>query len=132
MKPQRRRRPEAPPSTAPVALAIDRIGGRGDGIGMLEGKPVYVAGSLPGERIEAQLVARRGEGWQARLVRVIAASPERIAPACAHFGICGGCALQHLTPEAYRAAKRDRITQALRRAGLGDIVVRRPAGDASR
>jgi 23S rRNA (uracil1939-C5)-methyltransferase len=45
---------------------------------------------------------------------------------CAHFGVCGGCTLQNLSPEAYRARKRDAVVAALARAGLGDVVVEEP------
>ena len=45
---------------------------------------------------------------------------------CRHFGICGGCSFQNLSPEHYRAAKRDPVVKALARAGLGDVVVAEP------
>lgn len=123
------RRPRRPTVQAPaqaVELAIERLGRHGDGIGSFEGQPAYVAFALPGERVAASLTARRGDGWQARLDRVIAASPHRIAPACVHFGRCGGCALQHLDPTSYRAFKQARVSEALRRAGLGDDLVQAP------
>ena len=45
---------------------------------------------------------------------------------CAYFGVCGGCTLQNLSPDAYRARKRDTVVAALARAGLGDVVVEEP------
>ena len=42
---------------------------------------------------------------------------------CTHFDACGGCTLQNLSPDAYRARKRDAVVAALTRAGLGDVVV---------
>ena len=45
-------------------------------------------------------------------------SPERIAPICPHFGVCGGCAVQHWQTSAYRAWKRGLVVEALRQAGL--------------
>jgi 23S rRNA (uracil1939-C5)-methyltransferase len=45
---------------------------------------------------------------------------------CVLFGVCGGCSLQNLSPEAYRACKRDAVVAALTRAGLADVVVEEP------
>ena len=47
-----------------------------------------------------------------------APSAERIAPICPHFGVCGGCAVQHWDAARYRAWKRDLVVEALRQAGL--------------
>jgi len=121
-----RRKPATPLPAEPVELAIRRLGGRGDGIGDVDGVPAYVAGALPGERVRARLVGRRGEGWQARLEAVLAPAPERIDPACRHFGLCGGCSLQHLEAQSYRTFKRARLLEALRRAGLGEATVLDP------
>jgi 23S rRNA (uracil1939-C5)-methyltransferase len=53
-----------------------------------------------------------------QLIRVEQASPERIAPICPHFGICGGCAMQHWQTSAYHAWKRGLVIEALRQAGI--------------
>jgi 23S rRNA (uracil1939-C5)-methyltransferase len=123
---QARRKAAAPVPGEPVELTIERLGGRGDGIGLIEGVPAYVAGALPGERVRARRIGKRGQGWQARLEHILSPAPERIAPACRHFGLCGGCSLQHLGPDSYGAFKRARVSEALRRAGLGDMPVLDP------
>src|SRR5215813_9366746 len=74
-------------------LAIVRLGHRGDGIADSPRGPIYVPYTLPGETIEAE--PWPGHADRRHLVRVDAASSERIAPICPHFGTCGGCALQH-------------------------------------
>lgn len=104
-----------------AALTIDRLGAQGDGVAFEAGRPVYVAGALPGEVVEA-----RGEGERRDLTRLIASSPSRVAPVCPYFGDCGGCAVQHLAREDYRAWKRGLVVEALARAGLdapvGELV----------
>jgi 23S rRNA (uracil1939-C5)-methyltransferase len=102
----------------PATLRIARLGARGDGIAELAGRPVYVAGALPGELVEVVLGAPRGDGVAARLRTVLEPSPERRAPPCGHFGDCGGCALQHLADDAYGAWKHRQLAETLARAGL--------------
>jgi 23S rRNA (uracil1939-C5)-methyltransferase len=97
---------------------IDKLGSEGVGVARVEGKPVLVPGTLPGERVAAQVEGDRGV-----VTRVIEASPDRIAPACRHFGSCGGCALQHLDWDAYLAFKYQQVVEALRRQGLGEVPV---------
>ena len=104
---------------APQDVRIERLGSDGDGVGALADRSlVYVAGSLPGEILRACPLARRGEGWAACIDTLTAASPERIAPACRHFGTCGGCTLQHWRPEPYCAWKAGLLAASLRRAGF--------------
>ena len=50
-------------------------------------------------------------------MEVLAPAPERVTPRCAHFGVCGGCALQHLSPEAQLAAKHTELRDNLERLG---------------
>jgi 23S rRNA (uracil1939-C5)-methyltransferase len=77
---------------------------------------VFVPYSLPGETVTVERV--QGHPDRRHLVRVETASAERIAPVCQHFGICGGCALQHWAMERARAWKRDLVINAIEQAGL--------------
>jgi 23S rRNA (uracil1939-C5)-methyltransferase len=95
------------------SLVIDKLGQRGDGVASSADGPVYVAGTLPGERVTAEVEGERG-----RLVSVDQPSPERIAPFCPLFGTCGGCATQHASPALYGAWKRDLVVSALAQSGL--------------
>lgn len=61
-----------------------------------------------------------------KLVEVVEPSPHRVLPVCRHFGTCGGCALQHIDDETYRAFKRDQVTQALAQRGIEDVAVEAP------
>jgi len=92
-------------------LNILRLGHRGDGIADTPAGPVYVPYTLPGETVEAETLA--GHPDRRHLIRVEAPSPERIVPICPHFGICGGCAIQHWTEQRYRAWKRDLVVHVL-------------------
>jgi 23S rRNA (uracil1939-C5)-methyltransferase len=95
---------------------IVRLGARGDGIADTPAGAIYVPYTLPGETVEVD--AWPGHPDRRHLIKVDAASPERIAPICPHFGICGGCALQHLATTRYRDWKRALVTQALAQAGI--------------
>jgi 23S rRNA (uracil1939-C5)-methyltransferase len=109
-------------------FAIDRLGAQGDGIANTETGPVFVPFTLPGEVVTA---AREKD--RATLIAVLEPSPLRFAPPCRHFGECGGCALQHLEPHSYNDWKRDKVVQALARAGIEARVGRTvPCAPASR
>lgn len=94
------------------------MGSRGDGIALHEGQRCFVPYTLPGERVSAEPQGRRGEGIAAALVEVLAPSRHRIAPACRHFGRCGGCALQHWRSDAYADWKAGLIRRALDQRGV--------------
>jgi len=98
-------------------LVIDHVGHRGDGVVTADGISVYVPYALGGETIEVEPVP--GHPDRRRLIKVERASPERIAPFCPHFGVCGGCAIQHRDAERYRAWKREIVVATLAQAGIG-------------
>jgi len=71
-----------------------------------DGHRVVVAGALPGERVLARTVKRGASFDRGQLDTVVRPSPQRIAPACAYFGVCGGCNMQHLDAAAQVAVKQ--------------------------
>jgi 23S rRNA (uracil1939-C5)-methyltransferase len=97
-------------------LVIDHVGHRGDGMAFANGQSVYVPYTLAGETVE--VAPAPGPPDRRRLLQIISASPERVTPFCPHFGICGGCAIQHWEPERYRAWKRDTVIATLAQAKL--------------
>jgi 23S rRNA (uracil1939-C5)-methyltransferase len=105
-------------TSEPVELVVDRIGAQGDGIAQGRGAPVFLPFTVPGDRVRARLGARRGEGHEGRVVERLDPGAGRVEPVCRHFGTCGGCALQHLDAESYRAVKLGALSGALRWAGL--------------
>ena len=104
-------------------LAIRSLGRHGEGLAEHEGRPVYVPYALPGEIVEADIAGNR-----ATLVDIIESSPERIDAFCPHFGVCGGCQVQHWEAERYREWKRDLIVTALKHRGVVAEVA--PLADA--
>lgn len=94
-------------------IRIDQLGAQGDGIAATPKGPVYIPFALPGETVTAALGDKRGD-----LLAVLEPSPQRVAPPCRHFGICGGCALQHLERNAYLDWKRGKVVQALAARGI--------------
>jgi 23S rRNA (uracil1939-C5)-methyltransferase len=103
-----------------VSLTLDilEIGARGDGIAEQDGERYFVPFTLPGEVVEAEAIDKRGEGIAARLIEVLAPSRHREPPPCAHFTVCGGCALQHWRRDAYTAWKVGLIERALKQRGV--------------
>ncbi len=102
---------------ARVTLAIARLGAQGDGVAETDHGRVHVAGALPGETVVADVSGDRG-----RLISIATPAPERIAPICASFGACGGCATQHLEATSAARWKTALVEQALSRAGIAAAV----------
>jgi 23S rRNA (uracil1939-C5)-methyltransferase len=97
-------------------LTIWRVGHRGDGIVHGPDGPIYVPGALPGETVEVETMP--GHPDRRSLLRIERPSAQRVAPICPHFGVCGGCAVQHWQAAPYREWKRSLVVEALRQAGL--------------
>ncbi len=95
-------------SEASEEFEIAALDARGDGV---TAAGVAVPGALPGERVRV----RKAEG-RMELVDILSASPERAAPICPWFGVCGGCAAQHMSEALYRDWKRGLVVEALGRA----------------
>ncbi|MBX3532488.1 MAG: class I SAM-dependent RNA methyltransferase [Rhizobiaceae bacterium] len=98
---------------AESVVTIDRLGAQGDGVADTSAGPLFVPFALPGERVNVARSKDRGE-----IVALLESSPQRIEPACRHFGDCGGCAIQHLEDAAYRDWKRGKVVEALRARGI--------------
>jgi 23S rRNA (uracil1939-C5)-methyltransferase len=81
------------------------------------GKTVFITGALPGEKVSYRRRGFHKSHDEAELIEVLEASPHRVQPRCAHFGTCGGCALQHLDPAEQIAAKQRELASNLQRIG---------------
>jgi len=94
---------------------------------LADGRVVFVPFAVPGERVRIRVVVDRRRFARAELVEVLEPSPDRIDPACPHFGPgrCGGCAWQHLRPEAQAELKARLLREQLAHlGGLTDVPVR--------
>jgi len=103
----------------PIEITIDGLSHEGRGVGRIDGKAVFVHGALPGERVLARIQRSRATFDEADTVSVLEASPQRIEPRCPHFGVCGGCSLQHMSEEHQLAHKQSVMLELLQhQAGL--------------
>ncbi|WP_416899327.1 MAG: class I SAM-dependent RNA methyltransferase [Minwuia sp.] len=106
-----------------MKLEIVEVGQAGDGIALLDGERWFVAGTAPGDIVEAapEKAGGRNAPRRARLTGLIEAGSGRTEPPCPHFGTCGGCALQHLNADFLQDWKRQRIVEALGRKGFENV-----------
>jgi len=109
-----------------IELRIESIGAQGDGIGSHEGTPTFVPGTAPGDLVKATIKETRKNGLSCELVELVEPSAERVDPPCKHFGKCGGCQLQFLGDETYKAWIKDRAAMALAHHGFSADLVAEP------
>jgi len=89
----------------------------GRGIARVDGKVTFIADTLPGETVKFRYTSRRNSQDEGAVEEVLTPSPDRVKPPCAHFGLCGGCVLQHLAPEKQIEWKQKEMLDALARIG---------------
>ncbi len=104
-------------NAAPEEADIVDLSHEARGVTRVDGKAVFVADALPGERVIMRRVTRRRNFDEAVLEQVLRASDDRVPAECPHFGLCGGCALQHLAPAAQLAFKQSQLLENLARLG---------------
>lgn len=100
-----------------LELSIIDLTDDGNGVGRDQNRVVFVADTVPGDRIRARLVRVKPKYAVAKLEQVLTASPWRVRPACIVADKCGGCQWQHIDDEYQRQAKRNLVVQALERIG---------------
>ncbi|MDY3330777.1 MAG: 23S rRNA (uracil(1939)-C(5))-methyltransferase RlmD [Pelistega sp.] len=87
-------------------LSIESLDNEARGIARRDGKAIFVEGALPGELVEANIYRKKPSYENAHTVRVLKPSFMRVEPKCSNYGVCGGCAMQHLEPSAQVAVKQ--------------------------
>jgi 23S rRNA (uracil1939-C5)-methyltransferase len=106
----------------PAQAFVESLSHDGRGVARVEGRAVFIDGSLPGETVAFRYTRLRRDFAEGRVEEVLEPSPERVEPFCAHFGVCGGCALQHLAPEAQIRHKETQLLEQLKRIGKVEPV----------
>ena len=111
----RRRRQRLPKD--PVETTIESLSHDGRGVTHIDGKAVFIDGALPGERVLFTYSAKQRKHDEGITRQVLQASPDRVEPKCAHYGICGGCSLQHMDAVAQVRYKQQSMLDNLKHIG---------------
>jgi len=124
-------RPKSPAATKPwgpsgnpaggdlATATVESLSYDARGVARIDGKTVFIEGALPGERVRFRYFNKYRKYDSGGLMEILEASPDRVTPPCPHFGVCGGCDLQHLRPEAQIRAKQRIVAEQL--AHLGKV-----------
>lgn len=106
-------------SREPVEASIEELTPEGRGFASIDGKATFIDFALPGERVLFRYSKSSSKYDEGRAVEVLEASKDRVQPPCEHFGLCGGCSMQHLAPDAQILAKQDALLGHFRQ--LADV-----------
>ncbi|HEX4894900.1 MAG TPA: 23S rRNA (uracil(1939)-C(5))-methyltransferase RlmD [Solimonas sp.] len=104
------------PAGEHVAEILD-LDHEGRGVARVNGKATFIADALPGETVRFRYVRVSRDLDEGQCVAVEKASPDRVTPGCAHFGLCGGCSMQHLAPAQQIQFKQKQLLDQLQRIG---------------
>ena len=109
-----------------LTLTISEIGAGGDGIAMHNGMRIFVPKTMAGDVVKARIEGGVKDGCHGALIAIEEASPLRQDAPCPHYNQCGGCSLQHLGEDAYRAWKIDHVKTTLERVGVKPKIWEEP------
>jgi 23S rRNA (uracil1939-C5)-methyltransferase len=98
-------------------ISVESLAHDGRGVAHVDGKTVFIDGALPGEEVGFEYLATRRSFDEGRVSIIHRPSPDRVEPPCTHFGVCGGCSLQHMDPAAQVRAKQGVLLDNLERIG---------------
>ena len=100
-----------------LELHLEKMAYGGEALGFYQGKAIFVAGGIAGERVRVRLEEEHKTWARAKLVEVLEPSPHRVKPPCPYFGRCGGCQWQHIDYQAQLKFKREILAEQLARIG---------------
>ncbi|OQW92412.1 MAG: 23S rRNA (uracil(1939)-C(5))-methyltransferase [Beggiatoa sp. IS2] len=103
--------------TASVNAHIDNLAHDGRGVAHIDGKTIFIMGGLPGEMVKFRYISTQPRFAEGIVTEVVDPAPDRVPPRCPHFGMCGGCSMQHLTQSAQLAWKQAVVLEQLQHFG---------------
>ena len=96
---------------------VEQIAAGGAGLASVDGKKVFIDLTAPGDLVKGYIKKDHRFWAEAELLEILKPSPQRIKPLCVHYGVCGGCSLQHINYESQLEAKAVILTEAFERIG---------------
>lgn len=100
-----------------IETKIESLSHDGRGIAIINGKTTFVSGALPTETVVCAITKKHRRYNEAETITVLSAAPERVQPPCPHFGICGGCSMQHIEIHAQVQLKQKTLLEQLKHFG---------------
>lgn len=95
-----------------VGTVVEKVGGKS------VRRPIFIPFTAPGDLVRAKISGQRGKYLFGEMNGIVEASPSRVQPRCPHFGVCGGCNLQHIKYEEQLAQKAQQVAYLLGRKGI--------------
>lgn len=102
-------------------VEITGVAAEGKSIARVDDMVVFIPYGAPGDVVNIKLDKKKRSYAEAHIVDLVKPSPDRVTPACEHFGVCGGCKWQHIPYESQLRYKRDQVVDALTRIAKVEI-----------
>ncbi|MEJ0233773.1 23S rRNA (uracil(1939)-C(5))-methyltransferase RlmD [Klebsiella michiganensis] len=110
-----------------ITVTVNDLDPFGQGVARHQGKALFISSLLPQEQADVVVVEDKKQYARAQVKRRLSDSPQRQAPRCPHFGICGGCQQQHASIELQQQSKRAALARLMKR-DVDDIIAASPWG----
>ena len=101
----------------PVETQIESLSHDGRGVARINGKTVFIDGALEGERVKFRYSKKHSKYDEGRVVEILTSAPDRVEAKCQHYGVCGGCSLMHMAPEAQLVLKQKTLMEQMNHFG---------------
>src|SRR5690625_1128997 len=112
-----------------ITLQFEDLTHEGNGVGKINGYPLFVPYGLPGEEATVKVVKVNKNFGFGKLIEITKSSPHRVEPPCDVFYKCGGCQIQHMSYNMQLEMKQNQVKNVLRKiAHLDDVPVHNPLG----